>query len=1015
MGTERSALQGAIRDEGLLVIAVDAPLLPGGRAILSGVAASTGPIAWLVSLLLGQAAPAPEGYSGLPAAGALGTFRVEPGFRIELVACEPDVIDPVSVSWDARGRLWVAEMSDYPLGPPGGRVRVLEDPDRDGRPERSRVFAEGLPFPTSVLPHRRGVLVSAAPDILYLEDADGDGRADERRAVLTGFAEGNTQLRVNSLLHGIDGRIYAANGRAGGKVRRPADAPERAIDIALNDVRFAPDTFLPEAIAGPSQFGHAFDAWGRRFLSWNTVHIREEILSPRDLERHPALASTETAAAISDHGDSARIHAIVPPPRTFNAEPTDHFNASCGLAIEAGGIFPPGHAGNAFVCEPLVGIVHRDVLVPGAGPALVARRGRSPGEVPGKEAEFLASTDPWFHPVNLRSGPDGALYVVDFYRELVEHPDYVRAELRSGIDFARGSGHGRIWRIVPEGAALLPVEDLEALGAMDLVGRLASPNGNVRETAARLLEERRPPEAARPLAELAAGAAPGTARALALWTLHRLGRLDRAVLSSALDGPDPRLREAALRLARESPFLADAAPAVIRLAADPDPSVRLQAALALGDLRAPRHESAALGALVAVAASDAGDSWMRAAVLSSLRGREAGFIEALARPGEREAGAEAMERILGAAGRLAGASGDGAAIRRALVAACSLLDGGSPAEAFAVAEGLASGVEAAGGRGLVEGADWTALHEEAARIAVGSTRLAGGTVKARDRLAAAALLAHAPAATALPVLGGLLGPAAPLDLQIAAARAAGKRREAAAARLLLDAWPAATPRLRAALLDGLASRAEARSALLEAIEAGTVRWRDVDLPGRESLRRALGPEGGRRLDAALRMAGETAPDRAAVIARYVAETPARGDSLRGAALFAQACAPCHRFAGKGSAVGPDLAGAGRKSRGDLIGEILDPGRSVVPGYSAYAIILTTGETVSGILASETATAITLRREGGAEESLERASIRRIAAAGTSFMPEGLESKLTPRDMADLLEHLGSGGSEGSDP
>src|SRR5262249_31787916 len=161
----------------------------------------------------------PPLYSGVPAGEALKTFHLVSGFRIELVAHEPDVQDPVALAWDARGRMWVVEMPDYPTGSTGGRVRWLEDADHDGHYEKSVVFAAGLPFPTSVLPYKAGVLVSAAPDILYLEDSDGDGRADIRRAVLTGFHEGNTQLRVNNLLYGIDHRLYAANGRSGGKVR----------------------------------------------------------------------------------------------------------------------------------------------------------------------------------------------------------------------------------------------------------------------------------------------------------------------------------------------------------------------------------------------------------------------------------------------------------------------------------------------------------------------------------------------------------------------------------------------------------------------------------------------------------------------------------------------------------------------------------------------------------------------------------------------------------------------------
>ncbi len=941
------------------------------------------------------AAAAGEPYGGLSPEEERRSFRIAAGFRIDLVLHEPEVQDPVAVAWDERGRLWVVEMSDYPVREPVGRVKWFEDADGDGRYERSAVFAERLPYPTSVLPHRGGVLVAAAPDILFLEDSDDDGRADRKRAILTGFHPGNTQLRANGLLYGLDGRIYGANGRSGGKIRRPsdpndpsdpadpADPDERAVDIGQRDFRFDAQSYLPEAIAGPSQFGHGFDAWGRRFLSWNTVHIRQEMLSLRDLERHPRLLRTATVAAISDHGDAARIFSLVPPPRTFNNEPTDHFNASCGLTIECGGLFRGPYADCAYVCEPLVGIVHRDRLDAGSGPAMRASRGED-------GVEFLASTDPWFHPVNLRSGPDGALYVVDFYREMVEHPEYVAAALRAGVDFARGHGHGRIWRILPEGNAPRPVEDLGSLSVSELVERLKSLSAPVRQTAQRLIAERGDAAARGPLSALAAGDAPPLARAAALWTLRGLGLLDAAALRPVFSASEPRLRETALRIAREDKKLLEAlAREVEGRAADPDASVRFHAALALGDL------ATEVSVWSRIARRDGGDPWFQAAIVSGLSGREAAFVLACVEPAERPVAFDLLREAASLAG--AGASIEEIdRVRDFLAPKAPEAERDPDGPALNLVEALLDGL---GRSGRLPGASWGAVFARAAVLARDGAR------PAAIRASAASILGHAPIELAESVLAALIDPRLDKDIQIAALRALGRRPSERVPVLILRAWPSATPQVRAAALGTLLGRREWAEQLLDALERGEVRARDLDPARREALRRALAPERAARLAS---LSGAAPSSRGDVIERYKKETAA-GDRVRGGEVFRRNCASCHRVAfgaeTVGHAVGPDLAGAGRKSRDDLLAAILDPARAVVAGYEAYVIREADGRISTGILAAETARTITLRGAEGVETTIDRDRIREIASTGSSLMPEGIETAIDPKAMADLLEFL----------
>jgi putative membrane-bound dehydrogenase-like protein len=975
------------------------------------------------AVLLGGAIVAADGatesetYAGLPPAASARTIHIEQGFQVELVAAEPLVADPVSIAWDAAGRMWLAEMADYPTGGPAGRIRRLEDSDGDGFPDRASIFVAGLAYPTSVLPLRGGILVAAAPDILFLEDRDGDGVADERRVVLTGFGLGTTQLRVNGLIWGIDGRVYAANGRSDGQVRNPSDPVAAAVVISRRDLRFDPVTFRPEAIAGPSQFGHDFDAWGRRFLSWNTIHVRQEVLSPADLERNPKLTRTETVAAISDHGDSARVYPLAPPPRTYNNEPTDHFNASCGLTVECGGIFPTPYAGSIFVCEPLTGLVHRDELVAGDGPQRVARRGEH-------GREFLASTDPWFHPVFARSGPDGCLYVADFYRETVEHPEYVPREIRASVDYRRGSSHGRIYRVVPEGAARQAVEDLSRLSSESLVDRLASPNGRVRETAQRLLLERGDASCTARLEASAGGSAGTLARVESLWTLHRLGRLRPELLDAALDpaldtvpAAGERVVGNALRIARELPAEVTSRPLFVarveKLAGSPDAEVVRDAVLLLGDLRgdAARGAMRALASAAArtapgAARKPAGDAWLLAAVLSGSSGRETALVRELAAlpsfgspAGEAcSAAAEAAR----AAAELAGADRASAATAEAEVlrVIVEILSRGDAAGAVTVGEGLATGL-ARSGRAPSGVAEWNRLYEEAVRAATDARAQIG------LRRRSLALLGRAPWDSAQSAVQSALRPGEPLELQLEAAAALGNQSASDAGKLLMDVWPAATPALRGGILAALLRRPDGMERLADAIDARSVNPRDVDPGRRVALVRASAAPVAARLTAAFGSGSgpSDAAQRSRVVESYLKELPASGDAATGAAVFAERCASCHRLGGEGHDVGPDLDGAGKKTREELVASILDPNRSTAAGFTAYVVTLRTGRVITGIVRSETSSAVTLRGSGGVEEGVERADIDTIASTGASLMPEGLEAVISPVSLADLLECL----------
>jgi len=553
-------------------------------------------------------------------AEALASFRVRPGFRVELAACEPLVVDPVYLDWDAAGRLWVVEMRDYPLGvdgrgKPGGVVKVLEDTDGDGRYDKATVFLEDLPFPTSLMPWRRGVLVAVAPDLIYAEDTDGDGRADVRRVLFTGFHPGNQQHRFNGFEWGLDGWIYVANGESNGRVKSLATG--KVISISGRDARFRPDTGEMETVSAPSQYGRRRDDWGNWFGNYNATWLWHVTLPEHYLRRNPRLAVKAVRHVLANYEDPTRVFpASAPQVRPNQPWTLNHVTSGCSPCPYRAEAFGPGFATSVFISEPVHNVVHREVLVPnGAG----FRSQRAPGE---ERTEFLTSTDNWFRPVTLKTGPDGALYVADMYRFVLEHPEWISPEMQARLDLRAGEDKGRIYRIVPEGWPRPPIPNLTRLNPPELAAAMNSPNGWQRDTVHRLLFERADISIAGVLQDLLTVDHAPQVRLQALATLGLLGALTPETLLAALADPHPAVRCEALRQSEAWAGRSDAVfPAVAALAADGEPTVRVQAAFSLGAW--PSRESEPV--LRELAAREDADELLRVAVMSSLRPESALF------------------------------------------------------------------------------------------------------------------------------------------------------------------------------------------------------------------------------------------------------------------------------------------------------------------------------------------------------------------------------------------------------
>ncbi len=970
---------------------------------------AVGPAAVLFSGPPERAAPPPkttEVHSPLTPAQAQAQFRVAPGLRVELVAAEPDIESPVAMAFDEDGRLWVVEMPDYPYGPPPGkppegRICVLGDRDGNGRYRRRTVFADHLLFANGLLPWRGGAIVTAAPHILFLKDTDGDGKADQRDVLFEGFTAQNPQLRVNHPVLGLDNWIYVANGLRGGQVRRAGKPDAKLINLSGMDFRFDLIHDRYEAISGMGQYGNAFDDWGRRFVCDNRHHLRHIVLPNRYLKRNPFLAVSEVLEDTSElplgaAGAGAKVYPLSQNWTTSNLH-AGRFTAACGVFIYRGNLLPAEFRGNAFTCEPTGNLVHREILQP-RGATFHSRPAR-PG------VEFLATPDDWCRPVFLADGPDGALYVVDMYRAVIEHPDFMPPELKNRPDLTLGKNKGRIWRIVPENYHAKPVRlHLSKATTPELVTLLAHPDAWWRTTAQRLLLERQDRSAVEPLRKLAASDQP-LARIHAAWLLEAMGTLDADLTLGLLRDPQPRVRAQGLVLSeRWLPQSSAVQERVGALAADPDAQVRFQAALSLGAW----DDERTVPPLARIALAGAEDRWTRVAVASAVPRRAGHLIAALLRQGltsQAQAGRFALLQELTA---LVGSRRDPAEVADVLDSLLALSGGDAVRWQMAGLTGLADGM---GRRGTQLGvflkslpAARTALAERSARFLERAAALAADReIALPERLTAVRLLAHAPWPAAEPVLARLLAEDPEQEVRLAAVRALAAHPEPAVPGLLLKAWKGYTPAVRREVTEALFRQPDRILAFLQEVEAGRVKPADLDPIRTRQVLNHSRPDIRERARKLLQ--GNLPADRKEVLERYQAALALKGDPQRGRAVFQKNCATCHHVAGIGVEVGPDISDSRTKTPAALLVDILNPNQAIDSNYVNYTVTTKSGKLLTGIMVAETASSITLRRAERQTDVVLRQDIDEIQSTGLSLMPEGLEKTISVPEMADLLAFL----------
>ncbi len=974
--------------------------------------------------LTGQHAPAST--PALSPADAQKKFTLPEGFEIRLFASEPDVINPVAMTWDARGRLWVVELYEYPLGAAAGakprdRIKILEDTDGDGKADKVTVFADGLNLATAIQLGYGGVYVGQAPDLLFLEDTDGDGVADKRTVLKSGFGMEDRHELLNSFTWGPDGWLYMTHGVfTFSKVKDPNNPADSGVQMTAAVARFHPRTKKFEVVSdGTSNpWGVDFDRSGNAFVS----------------------------ACVIDHmfhmvpgGVYVRQGGVPENPYTYELLPSivdhkHHMAAYAGVQIYQGNQFPEEYKGTILIGNIHDNAIHQDRLTPN-GSSFKSSFIK----------DFVRANDGWFMPVSTQVGPDGAVWIMDWYDK---YPCYQNANADpEGVD----REHGRIWRVVYTGnekGKPIPSRpevnmDLAKFASIDLVKLLDHPNVWQRRMAQRLLSERRDWPGGdtlhhrTPLHDLMKNGSTLEARLAALWSLHGSDLLEDGDLDVPSEDKEPAMRAWAARITGERGYpLGDAIKRLAKLAEDKDPTVRLAVATAArqfvsGSLTVDTPPSVPIREVIT-------GPILSALWFSSFDGKDPliPFMYWMA-----------LEPIVaydpfhaigfyqkdGAMPQMPLA---GILLTKIMRRVCDLQN--QPTLSRAVLEFgkiPESAVPAltAGLRGLVEGQRGGTLIPSSEAIAVISRLSASPNAEVAqqaqqlgalwgDAVSLKAILARITDASATDdervkaiqsvrqtktdatrsaMLQALA--AKPSDsVTVEAIRALSEIGGDDVAGAIVERWKDLSPAARRAASEVLVSRRNWTREFLVAVEKKTIAAAEIPA----TVLRSLSQSKDETIRAeSVRVIGrfrEPNADKVKLIAEKKAmilqSTP---DLEAGHEIAKKTCFTCHKLYGEGADVGPDLTGVGRSSMDALLANVIDPNQIIGKGYENVEIETKDGRSVSGRLVEENEARIKLLSAGPKEEVIAKSDIASKRISEMSVMPEGLE-QMPDNDFRNLI-------------
>ncbi len=942
---------------------------------------------------------------------ALASFDVLAGYRIEQVAAEPLVTDPVAMAFDGDGRLYVVEMRDYSEHPDEnlGRIRVLLDTNEDGVFDKAHLFAEQLSWPVAITCFDDGVFVGAPPHLIYLKDHDGDFKADESRIALTGFGRGNVQGLMNSLHWGLDHRIHGATSSSGATLTRPESDTGKPLVLRGRDFAFDPQTLAVAATSGGGQHGMDFNRWGEKFVCSNSNHLQFVHFEDRYLLNNPYLAAPGPRTSIASDGPQAdvfraspiepwrivrtrlRKQGIVPGPVEGGGTPAGYFTGATGVTIFEGNGWPKTESSWAIIGDVGSNLIHRKEL---------QRHGTSyRGDRVDTETELVRSKDIWFRPVQFSNAPDGSLYILDMYREVIEHPASLPPLIKKHLDLDSGRNRGRIYRLVSDSFHQPKMPRLQSATTSDLVESLFHENEWHRMTANRLLWERKDPMTASLVRKNLSGKKFAEGWVQALSVLHGQNALDETTLMAGLDHPHPMVRKWALRWCEslENPTLS-LRRKQLSLSKDANVNVRTQLAFSLGDQQGPSVEAA----LVDIAIQDYDDPTARTAVGSALGQGAASVFDALLSDARVRQTTEGKAWLATLAKQILRQRRGGDLI--SILSWFREIDSDDPRHPILMASFTVESTHPWHAE-LQASVGNDAKERMELAIAKAKRDAVDTSLPISRRLPEIERLRLGPFSEVGPLLLDCLDPASPPEIQSQALSALlSFTKESQVAMLLVDHWTSLSPTLREYAVDGLLTRPTWTLDVLSALEESKIKPSDFQTAQIRWLLQHPNP-------AIQKLAGQVLmaeSDRTKVVEQYGVALKEGGSVARGKKVFAERCANCHQLGSMGHPIGPSIASMRNRGSAAILTNVLDPNREINPLYLSYIIETVDGRQVAGMISDETANSITLQQGEDKKEVILRTDITGLSSTGMSLMPEGLERDIPVEAMQDLLAFLMSG-------
>ncbi len=964
----------------------------------------------------------------LSPAESMKHLSVPGGFRVELFAAEPDIVKPIAIAWDRRGRAFIAETLDYPNNKqPDGkghdRIILTEDTDGDGKADKFTTFAEKLSIPTSMVCVHGGLIVAQAPEILFLKDTDGDGKADVHKVLFSGFRTNDTHAGPSNLRLGLDNWIYATVGYAGFE----GEVGGKRHRFGQGIFRFKVDGSELEFLGSTSNntWGLGFDETGELVYSTaNGEHSSYLAIPNRYFESVRGLLGKGTVRM----ADYYKFHPIT---AIRQVDFHDGFTAAAGHAVYTARQFPKSYWNRiAFVAEPTGHLVAQ---------CLLDKQGSN--FVTHDRFNLLSSSDEWTSPIVAEVGPDGAVWVLDWYNYIVQHnptpPGFQTGKGNAYETPLRDKKHGRIYRIINEGTKLSPKFDLDKATPKDLVTALKHDNMFWRMQAQWRIVERGKNDALPALAELAASAetdenGENPSAIHALWAMRGLGAFEKSdakttgLLERDLKSASAGVRRAALNVL---PRNEDSVRAILKanLLTDREPLVRRAALLVLSEMPPSKEAGIAIHELLMSPANDK-DRWIPVAATCAAARHTAGFLAATLTAKSNTDAVRRTARIVAEhyarAGDDSDLSGLLSALKNAESASVDLFLEGlaagwprnkTPKLDEATREALVAAMPRLGSNGQLHLATlagrWgMAPRFEKALAGLRKTLLAivGDEKKSeQDRIESAQRLAQMqPNRDVLQSLLAEVSPKASPTLSAGILDAAGLATSPDVAAVLLEHWNQFTPRLRQKAVAILLGRPEWSRALLDGMEKGTVPAADLSLDQSQQLTQHPDKKLADRARTILARGGRLpSPDRKKVLDEYMPLVDKTGDARKGFEVFKSICAKCHRHGDTGETIAPNLTGFNVHPKSKIIQKVLDPNSSVEGNFRQYTVTTKAGRVLNGLLASETKTALEIVDTEAKRHTVLRDDIDEMTASNRTIMPEGFEKQLSKDDICNLLEFL----------